>query len=103
MGHLGNLDQIKMELHNTVMNEMKPEPEKDETPLIEYEEIEGTPFTIVHQNNMWFLVMGNNRITEPTHTRLEQINKLDSEKFLLMLHIAVIVGEKLKNDIQIIN
>lgn len=67
----------------------------DETPkqesLINYEKIKDTPFTLVHQNDDWFIIMGNHKITTPTKTKEETLEKLKTEKWFIILTIAAIV------------
>lgn len=63
--------------------------------LIEYEKIEGTPFTMINQDEKWFIVMGDNRITEPTKTREEQFRKLKEDHWLITLTVAAIAIEKI--------
>ena len=39
--------------------------------------------------------MGNHRVTEPTSTKEETLKKLDTERWLLIMHIAIIAIEKM--------
>lgn len=66
--------------------------------LITREQIEGTPFTLIHQENKWFLVMGDYRVTEPTLHKQDTLDKLDSEKWMLITHISVRVNEIMNNN-----
>lgn len=63
-------------------------------PLVEMEKIEGTPFTLIHQEQKWFIVMGDHRVTEPTETKQQCLEKLEKEKWLLTMHIAIIAVQK---------
>lgn len=78
---------------------------KQISPLIKREELKGTPFVLIKQStgekDQYFMVMGDHRITEPTNTRQEQIKKLETEKWLLMMHIAVITQTKLQEMTQL--
>lgn len=60
----------------------------------EIEKIPNTPFTLIRQENKWFITMGNYRITEPTKTKAEQLKKLETEKWNLIMHITIITQEK---------
>lgn len=61
------------------------------------EEVPGTPFRLIQQNNKWFLVMGNNRVTEPTDNKETTLLKLQNEQYTLMMLIAVIVNDQMKS------
>lgn len=63
--------------------------------LIDYKEIEGTPFTMVRKEDKYFLIMGDYRMTEPTNTEEETMEKIEKEKWLLIFHIAATVIEKM--------
>lgn len=60
---------------------------KQNYPLIEREQIKNTPFTLIHQEGKWLLTIGNIKITEPTETKEEQIQKLDEEKWMITLSL----------------
>lgn len=64
--------------------------------LIEREKIEGTPFTLITLNEEYFMVMGDYKVTETTKTKEEQIQKLESEKWLLIMHICIVALERMK-------
>ena len=68
---------------------------KQNSTLAEREQIQGTPFVLINQQDRWFLVMGNHRVTEPTLTKEETLKKLDTERWLLIMHIAIIAIEKM--------
>lgn len=65
-------------------------------PLIEREPVTGTPFTLVGHEGKYFIVMGDYRLTEPTTTKEETLKKLRTEKYNIILAIATIVYEKMK-------
>lgn len=65
-------------------------------PLTEREPILGTPFTLIRDNEKWFMVMADYRVTETTKTKEEQLDKLDTEKWLLIMHIAIIALRKMR-------
>lgn len=67
-------------------------------PLAEREPILGTPFTLIRDNEKWFMVMGDYRVTETTKTKEEQIDKLDTEKWLLIMHICIISVQKIQQE-----
>lgn len=73
----------------------KPENNSDSTEKdFTRERLNGTPFDLVNQNNEWFLVMGNNRITEGKKTEHEAIQLLETDKWLILTRIAAIAVEK---------
>lgn len=50
--------------------------------------IEGTPFNIVETGaNGWFITIGNERITEPTETKAEALEKLETEKWNIIVRM----------------
>lgn len=73
------------------------------SPLIERENIPNTPFTIITrwQGNEiqiaeHFLVFGDYRITDPTPTKEKTIQKLETEKWLIMTNVMIIINERAK-------
>lgn len=73
---------------------------KQNSTLAEREQIQGTPFTLIKtQEQQWFMVMGDYRVTETTKTKEEQIKKLESEKWLLIMHICIVAIEKINKTI----
>lgn len=62
--------------------------------MIEREPIEGTPFTLIKQNEKYFTVMGDYRITETTKTVSEQMEALEKNKWLNILTMIGIAIEK---------
>lgn len=80
-------------LHTQLNAEETP---KQNYPLIEQEKIEGTPFTLIKQNDKYFIVMGNTRITDPTLNKETTLIKLETEKWLIILHLVIAVMERQK-------
>lgn len=81
-------------------NNVEENPTRENSTLINYEKIPGTPFTIINQEEKWFIVMGDWRITESTLTREEQIKKLEEEKWLIIMHMTIIcIKKQLENPI----
>lgn len=64
--------------------------------IVEYKQLKGTPFTLVRQNEDYFLVMGDNRLTEPTKTEEETMEKLESEKWMIIFTVVAIVSDKIR-------
>lgn len=71
--------------------------------------IKGTPFYIIKQvidkpalikdgETQYFLVMGDYRLTEPTLTEEETIQKLETEKWLIITNIIAIATQKIIQD-----
>jgi hypothetical protein len=71
--------------------------------LIEREKIEGTPFTLIKQNEQYFLVMGDHRLTEPTKNRETTMIKLENEKWLLMTQVVICILESMNKQAEILN
>lgn len=86
-------------------NNVKETHNKKSTSLTERKKIEGTPFTMIKTpmddvegiyNDEYFIVMGDHRITEPTNTEKEQLDKLVKDYWLIVLNVIAIVVEKYK-------
>lgn len=61
-------------------NKSNSGPETKNTQLIEKEEVEGTPFTVVKQDDVWFILMGKYRLDPtPFPTKKEAIR--DARRF----------------------
>lgn len=71
---------------------------KENSTLVENEDLKGTPFILRKRDNQWFLTVSDYRVTEPTNTKEEQLFKLDSEKWLLIMHICIITMKKLSDE-----
>lgn len=71
--------------------------DKNESPnnneLITYEQIEGTPFTIISKNNKHFLAVGNHRVSEETNIKEELIKMVDVRDYSLLTQLIGIIGE----------
>lgn len=59
------------------------------SPLIERERVENTPFTLIHYNDQWFLTMGDARITEPTKTKESTLEKLETHKWEILFAMII--------------
>lgn len=84
---------------------------QNNTELNARKQIEGTPFTIIRQyidhdplsvdtRYKYFLVMGNYRLTEPTETENETLEKLVTEHWNIIANIVAITCEKMLQQIQ---
>lgn len=68
--------------------------------LIQRKLIEGSPFYIVKQimdndKEKYFMIMGDYRLTEPTETEKEQLEKLITEHWNIIANIVAITCEKM--------
>jgi len=68
--------------------------------LIERKQIEGTPFTMIKQvmdndKDKYFIVMGDHRLTEPTTDEDQQLLKLLTEKWKIIVNLIAIVTDKM--------
>lgn len=75
------------------LNNVDDNPNKN-YPLIEREVIENTPFVLITKDGLSFIVMGEYIITEPTKTKEEALDKLNTETWLIIMHMTVIAVEK---------
>lgn len=64
-----------------------------ENNLVHHEQLTGTPFTLVRNENKWCLVLGNYRITENYPTRNEALERLDKDFWLVVTHLVTIVAD----------
>lgn len=61
--------------------------------------LEGTPFTIVnHPEKGWQLALGNQFITDPTASVQETIEKLETEKWFIVMRIAAILHQRIAQE-----
>lgn len=71
---------------------------QESTTLIEVQEIPGTPFKMVKDlrepPNKYFISMGDYRITEPTNSEEETLQKLVTEHWRIIATIVSIVVEQ---------
>lgn len=68
--------------------------------LAENRQIENTPFVLRRREKGYFLTIGDTRITEPTETEQETLNRLKEEKWIIIAAMIVHVVKILKeNDI----
>lgn len=71
---------------------------KENSSLIETEEITGTPFHIVtdkqQEQPIYFLVMGDYRLTEPTESREKTLERLFEDHWKIIVTVIAIVVEK---------
>lgn len=70
--------------------------------LAQRKKIEGTPFYMIKQTtdndkDRYFLVMGDYRLTEPTDTEEETVQKLKSEHWNIVCNIIAITTNKIMN------
>lgn len=74
--------------------------EKDprNTQEIEIEKIEGTPFTLVRDHTKWFITMGNTKLTEPENTKELTLQKLTTEKWQIIMRVAIIITKQILKD-----
>src|SRR5688572_21498628 len=73
------------------------ETHKENSTITENERIENTPFRIVKdEEGKYFLTMGEYRITEKCDSKIIALDKLKTEKWLILMHMIVIVIEKNK-------
>lgn len=71
---------------------------KQNSTLVEMDNITGTPFKWVKQDDKYFIVLGNNRLTEPTTTLSETLEKLQTEMFDVIFHTIIVIAQTLINE-----
>lgn len=63
------------------------------------DQLEGTPFTIVnYPERGWQLALGNQLLTDPTATVEETINKLETEKWHIIMRIAAVMHQRIAQE-----
>lgn len=68
--------------------------------LAENRQIENTPFVLRRREKGYFLTIGDTRITEPTETEQETLDRLTKEEWIIIAAMIVHVVKILKeNDI----
>ena len=65
----------------------------DNKQLVEYIEIEGTPFTAVKEGGSWFLVMGRYRLTEALTSKEEAIKEGANQTWWRIMQVVKIMIE----------
>lgn len=63
--------------------------------LIKYEQIEGTIFTIISRENIHFISIGNNRVSEETNDKEALKKKVQEKDWGLILNMVSIVTAKI--------
>lgn len=67
---------------------------KENSPLINREKIEGTPFWLIGiLEQGWFIVMGDQRLTEPVETKEQALKLLQTEHWQIMMNMVVTLIE----------
>jgi hypothetical protein len=69
---------------------------QENSQLMEYKQIEGTPFTLIRKENEYFVVMGNHRVTEGYDSEVEALNSIVNDKWLTILKMILIVNDRSK-------
>lgn len=63
--------------------------------LIKYDQIKNTPFTIVSKDNIHFIAIGNNRVSEETNKKEDLINKINERDYHLLGGMIACITEKI--------
>lgn len=82
--------------HQDILNTQlsAEETHKENSTLVKHEKIGKSPLTIVHQNDKWFIVLGNERLTEFFNTKEEALDELTYNSWTIVMHIAIIMTQK---------
>lgn len=75
--------------NNTILD--LTETDERNTQLIEREEVEGTPFTLIKHDEQWYILMGRYRLSEgmTKEDALKNANTMDWNKILQVMTIIV--------------
>lgn len=80
---------------NTSLKNAKNNHNKDY--LAENIQLEDTPFVLRRREQGWFITIGDTRITEPTETREETVERLDKEQWkiiaAMIVHVVKLLTE----------
>ena len=73
---------------------------KDErnTELVEKIEVEGTPFTIVRNEELWYILLGKYRLTEGFENKEEALKEANTINWNKILQVCIIVGKEVNNE-----
>lgn len=66
--------------------------------LNEREKIEDTPFWVVKQEEKWFITLGEYRVSQIKESKDEALKTLEENKWDLVIHMVIIISEKLKEE-----
>lgn len=83
---------------NTHLNALNPD-RADSSNLKEIKKIDGTPFNAVYENEQWFGLLGNYRVTDMFQSEEELIRHVNEKPWNLiasLVHIAVLKAEEIK-------
>lgn len=70
----------------------------EKSQIIEREQLKGTPFWIIKTEQGWFLVMGENRLSEVMPTKERVKGWLLNNQWQVIMQIIVIVTNKIKQE-----
>jgi len=79
-----------MELSNTLQN---AEQEIKQDYLIEREEVNGTPFTLVKQNENWYVLLGKYRLSEAYQEKEEALKDANRNDWMRTMQVVGIMIE----------
>ena len=71
---------------------------KDErnTELVEKIEVEGTPFTIVKNEELWYILLGKYRLTEGYESKELALDEANTINWNKILQVCIIIGNTIK-------
>lgn len=69
--------------------------------LTEQEKIPNTPFMLSRIDELWFITIANTKLTTGTKTKQEQIEKLTTESWNIILNLTIHVNRRLEQNDQI--
>lgn len=69
--------------------------------LTEQEKIPKTPFMLSRIDELWFITIANTKLTAGTISKQEQLEKLQTERWFIILNLIIHVNRRLEQNDQI--
>ena len=91
----GHAHGVSEDTSNTPLDLLKID--KRNTELLEKEEVEGTPFTIVKNEGLWYILLRKYRLTEGYERKEEALKEGNTINWNKILQVCIIVGKEVKN------
>ena len=82
--------------NNTALDLLKVD--ERNTELVEKIEVENTPFTIVKNEGLWYILLGKYRLTEGYEDKEEVLKEANTINWNKILQVCIIIGKEGKNE-----
>lgn len=73
--------------------------ERDNAPLVEYEKIERTPFTMVKQDGYFFITIGNYLLTQRMLTYEDAMLQLEINKWEIVTNLITLIVRTMNENV----